>query len=92
MCIIIKKGNKGGVGIRMDIFESSVCFVNTHLPAHQSEVKKRNESFHNVYSGLKFDARDTNSFHSEIHQVIDHTHIFWMGDLNYRIDLPYPQG
>ena len=33
-----------------------------------------------------------NSFHSEIHQVIDHTHIFWMGDLNYRIDLPYPQG
>ena len=41
-------GNKGGVGVRMTFHETDICFVNSHLPAHQTEIEKRNEDFHGI--------------------------------------------
>lgn len=35
-------GNKGGVAIGFDYLESSLCFVNSHLAAHQIMIKDRN--------------------------------------------------
>ena len=36
------QGNKGGVSIRFNLFDSSICFVNSHLAAHDHAVERRN--------------------------------------------------
>lgn len=39
-------GNKGGVGIRMEINNSPVVFVCSHLAAHREKVAERNADYH----------------------------------------------
>eukprot|EP00752_Nemacystus_decipiens_P002667 g2495.t1 len=39
-------GNKGGVGVRLRLRSSSLCFVTCHLAAHRENVKARNENYH----------------------------------------------
>lgn len=41
-------GNKGAVITRFDIYNSGICFVNTHLAAHQKNVKARNSDYHSI--------------------------------------------
>ena len=41
-------GNKGGIGISMNIFDSSVCFIVSHLAAHTENVEGRNMDFKNI--------------------------------------------
>jgi phosphatidylinositol-bisphosphatase len=41
-------GNKGAVLIRFKIFDSSICFINSHFAAHRENVLKRNEDFHAI--------------------------------------------
>jgi hypothetical protein len=43
-------GNKGAVYVRMDILDTSLCFVNAHFAAHREQVQKRNEDFHAILS------------------------------------------
>lgn len=45
-------GNKGGVGISFDIGATSCVFVNSHLAAHQNNVRERNEHFFTISQGL----------------------------------------
>eukprot|EP00903_Cladosiphon_okamuranus_P012332 g11561.t1 len=45
-------GNKGGVGISFDIGTTSCLFVNSHLAAHQNNVRERNEQFFHISHGL----------------------------------------
>lgn len=56
-------GNKGGVGIRFRLQtgprkHKTMCFVGSHLSAHQSEVAKRNSDFNNINSGMTFHVVD----------------------------------
>jgi len=44
-------GNKGAVVVSMDIRDSRVCFVNSHLAAHQDKSKKRNEDVAEIIRG-----------------------------------------
>lgn len=92
-------GNKGGVSIRLQFYDSSLCFVCSHLAAHRENVTGRNADFANVFQKTTFDVGD-----AAIREVIrsgslshfatqsttvglaDHDHTFWLGDLNYRID------
>ncbi|KJE95829.1 hypothetical protein CAOG_06236 [Capsaspora owczarzaki ATCC 30864] len=73
--------NKGGVAISFSIYNSSMCFVASHLAAHQEKVKQRNRDVSSICRGLHL----TDSSAS-LANAFDY--LFWMGDLNYRIDLP----
>lgn len=43
-------GNKGGVCIRCDINDTSICFVTAHLSAHRENIKKRNDDYYGKIS------------------------------------------
>ena len=59
-------GNKGGVCIRFDMQDSSVCFVNAHMAAHRENVQQRNDDFHAIlYDGIFNDPYFEASFNSE---------------------------
>ena len=47
-------GNKGAVGIRLDLHDTSFCFLTAHLAAGHSNVEERNNDYHTICSGLQF--------------------------------------
>jgi phosphatidylinositol-bisphosphatase len=92
-------GNKGGVSIRLQFYDSTVCFVCTHLAAHRENVSGRNADYANVFMKTMFDVgedaiREVIRSGSLSHWTLgssavgipDHDIVFWLGDLNYRID------
>ena len=42
-------GNKGGVAIRMSIYDTSICFVCAHLAAHRENIAGRNADFKSIF-------------------------------------------
>jgi hypothetical protein len=80
---IMKFGNKGGAGISMKINDMTVCIVNCHLAAGQSDVKKRNLDFQSISQKLKFSG--------DAKTVYDHDLIIWMGDMNSRLTTDIPR-
>jgi len=48
-------GNKGGVSIRFQLYESTLCFICSHLEALQEEVKERNRDFKKIIKKIEFD-------------------------------------
>jgi len=92
-------GNKGGVSIRLQFYDSTICVICSHLAAHRENVAGRNSDFANVFQKTTFDIGE-----EAIREVIrsgslsqwatgsssvgvpDHDVVFWIGDLNYRID------
>jgi inositol polyphosphate 5-phosphatase INPP5B/F len=92
-------GNKGGVSVRLQFYDSTLCFVCSHLAAHRENVTGRNADFANVYAKTTFEIgeeaiREVIRSGSLSHWVIgssavgiaDHDIVVWLGDLNYRID------
>lgn len=92
-------GNKGGASIRLQFYDSTLCFVCSHLAAHRENVAGRNADFANVFQKTSFQVgeeaiREVIRSGSMSHWVIgsssvgiqDHDIVFWLGDLNYRID------
>ncbi|ELP92713.1 synaptojanin, putative [Entamoeba invadens IP1] len=81
-----KLANKGGVAYRMKIYDSTVCFVVSHLAAHQHFWEKRNQDWNEIakmrityYSDIKKEKMKVN--------LLDHDIVFWEGDLNYRVEM-----
>ena len=73
-------GNKGGVGIGLKIGDTSFCFVNAHLAAHQKEVERRNGEFEKI-------GRELGGMlggEGTVLQTFDN--VFFGGDMNYRIN------
>lgn len=42
------QGNKGGVCLRLTIFNTSLCFVNCHLAAGKEKIDRRNQDFKEI--------------------------------------------
>jgi len=96
-------GNKGGVSVRLQFYDSTICITNTHLAAHRENVAGRNADFANIFSKTSYDIGD-----EAVKEVIrsgslsqwasgtssvgisDHDLAFWIGDLNYRVDESIP--
>eukprot|EP01086_Lenisia_limosa_P007993 TRINITY_DN2852_c0_g1_i2.p1 TRINITY_DN2852_c0_g1~~TRINITY_DN2852_c0_g1_i2.p1 ORF type:complete len:552 (+),score=150.53 TRINITY_DN2852_c0_g1_i2:50-1705(+) len=72
--------NKGGVAVSFKICETSFLFVNSHLAAHQERIDDRNRDYFEILKGIKIGIPEY-----ECLSQVDHA--FWMGDLNYRIDM-----
>lgn len=47
-------GNKGGVGLRLRVYDRIICFVNCHLAAHLEAVNRRNADFDHIYRTMVF--------------------------------------
>lgn len=76
-------GNKGAIGTRFSIYDTDFVIINSHLAAHQKEVVRRNEDFSAIVNGLHGlrNHPDVDILGCAVH------HVFWIGDLNYRINL-----
>lgn len=72
-------GNKGGVGVSIHLNKSHICFVNSHLAAHVYEVQRRKEDHDEILRRMQFECG------IQRRNIDEHNHIFWFGDLNYRI-------
>ena len=96
-------GNKGGVAIRIQFYDSTLCFVNSHLAAHRENVAGRNADYVNVLGKINFDIGEDAvrevirngsmsqwASGSTLVGIADHDLVFWIGDLNYRIDESLP--
>jgi hypothetical protein len=47
-------GNKGAVGIRLQVHSSTFCFICAHMAAHRGYVSERNANYKSIATGLKF--------------------------------------
>lgn len=92
-------GNKGGVSVRLQFYDSTICFVCSHLAAHRENVSGRNADFHNVLQKTQFPVGQDAirevirsgsmaqwAIGSSTVTIADHDVCVWLGDLNYRID------
>jgi phosphatidylinositol-bisphosphatase len=82
-----------------------LTFVNSHLSAFTEQFEKRNQEFHDISRFLSFPydgnakSRDpwTPDIRPEVERsfnslgIYDSHHLIWVGDLNYRVELPKPE-
>ncbi|XP_071779538.2 phosphatidylinositol 3,4,5-trisphosphate 5-phosphatase 1 [Centroberyx gerrardi] len=75
-------GNKGAVGVSFMFNRTSFGFVNSHLTSGSEKKLRRNQNYVNILRFLNLGDKKLNPF-DITHQF---THLFWLGDLNYRIE------
>ena len=85
-------GNKGAVGVRLDYYDTSFCFLTAHLAAGHSNVEERNMDYRTIVNELHFQKGKTISSHEYVRSwvlrscLISFSNVIWLGDTNYRID------
>jgi len=79
-------GNKGGIGVKLEIGETTFLIITSHLAAHQGACDSRNTMFHRIGQDLHrtFSERQTINDEKPLLEVFDY--VIWCGDLNYRIN------
>ncbi|XP_068122660.1 phosphatidylinositol 3,4,5-trisphosphate 5-phosphatase 2 isoform X2 [Hyperolius riggenbachi] len=76
-------GNKGAVGISFMFNGTSFGFVNCHLTSGNEKTARRNQNYLDILRLLSLGDKQLNSFDISLR----FTHLFWFGDLNYRLDM-----
>ncbi|KAM9849589.1 inositol polyphosphate phosphatase-like 1b isoform 2-T2 [Aulostomus maculatus] len=76
-------GNKGAVGVSFLFNGTSFGFVNCHLTSGSEKVLRRNQNFVDILRLLSLGDKQLGAFDISLR----FTHLFWCGDLNYRLDL-----
>jgi len=72
-------GSKGCVSVRLKIYGVSICIVNAHLAAHEEYYQDRVDSYNNVLGSHLYSTEETEL-------ILYHDYVFWIGDLNFRLD------
>ncbi|KAF9523548.1 Endonuclease/exonuclease/phosphatase [Crepidotus variabilis] len=82
-------GNKGGVGIGLNLDGTTLLFLNAHLAAHEGRVHHRLANLLKIKSELEVDSflsnKDPRNTAEDITDKFDFT--FLCGDLNFRLDI-----
>ncbi|KAF1969631.1 DNase I-like protein [Bimuria novae-zelandiae CBS 107.79] len=86
-------GNKGALVVRFLIDDSSLCFINCHLAAGQSQTQHRNNDAASIMEAAPLPRNrspgDCTNFFvggGDGSMILDHEICILNGDLNYRID------
>lgn len=86
-------GNKGAIAVRFQIDDSSLCFVNCHLAAGQTQTSSRNNDIAAILEAELFPTERDGSARQDYYRgggdggmIVDHEICVINGDLNYRID------
>lgn len=80
--------------MRFHIDDSSFCFINSHLAAHQANVSARNNDISSVFKETSFRVDSPSYLYvggGDGSLILDCENVFFFGDLNYRIDLSRPR-
>lgn len=87
-------GNKGGVGIRLDLDGTDLTFVAMHLAPMEELVQRRNQDWKDIVQGLVFGDATNDPRGTETEPLLKEqttsglyrpkSRIFLFGDLNYR--------
>ncbi|CAL0309834.1 unnamed protein product [Lupinus luteus] len=82
-------GNKGSISISMKLYNTTFCFVCTHLASGEKDGDevRRNLDVSEILKKTKF----PHSFKSPCHpqNILEHDNVVWLGDLNYRLVAGY---
>uniref|UniRef100_A0A8D0GPB1 phosphatidylinositol-3,4,5-trisphosphate 5-phosphatase n=1 Tax=Sphenodon punctatus TaxID=8508 RepID=A0A8D0GPB1_SPHPU len=76
-------GNKGAVGVSFIFNGTSFGFVNCHLTSGNEKTSRRNQNYLDILRLLSLGDKQLSSFDISLR----FTHLFWFGDLNYRLDM-----
>jgi hypothetical protein len=81
---------QGAVSVSMSLHQTSFCFVCTHLTSGHKEGDelRRNADVADVLRRTTFPRLVKLSGIQLPETIMAHDRIIWLGDLNYRIDLP----
>lgn len=86
---------KGAVGMSFQLVDATFLFINSHLAPHQNAISDRNKDFRTICAGLPLPHQDhleqafqliSTASRRERNVTDLFDRVFWMGDLNYRID------
>uniref|UniRef100_UPI00398F58AF phosphatidylinositol 3,4,5-trisphosphate 5-phosphatase 1 n=1 Tax=Pristiophorus japonicus TaxID=55135 RepID=UPI00398F58AF len=77
-------GNKGAVGVSFMFNGTPFGFVNSHLTSGSEKKLRRNQNYINILRFLNLGDKKLSPF--DITNRF--THLFWLGDLNYRVEFP----
>ncbi|KAK7922477.1 hypothetical protein WMY93_009379 [Mugilogobius chulae] len=75
-------GNKGAVGVSFYFNGTSFGFVNCHMTSGSDKAHRRNQNFLDILRLLSLGEKI-----GPFDISLRFTHLFWCGDLNYRLDL-----
>ncbi|GAA5833149.1 hypothetical protein JCM11251_005161 [Rhodosporidiobolus azoricus] len=87
-------GNKGSLMLRLVLDNSSICLVNSHLAAGKQHHAERERDLISVLDGAKQFPKSADLLHhayvggGDGTAVRDCEMVFFVGDLNFRLDLP----
>ncbi|PSR85346.1 Type IV inositol polyphosphate 5-phosphatase [Actinidia chinensis var. chinensis] len=84
-------GNKGSISVSMLLHQTSFCFVCSHLTSGQKEGDelRRNSDVMEILKKTRFPRVKSVGEEKSPETILEHDRIIWLGDLNYRIALPY---
>ncbi|NXU69507.1 SHP2A phosphatase, partial [Horornis vulcanius] len=81
-------GNKGAVGVSFLFNGTSFGFVNCHLASGSEKTHRRNQNYSDILHSLALGDKRLGGFDL----TLRFTHLFWFGDLNYRLEMDVQVG
>eukprot|EP00731_Ephydatia_muelleri_P030204 Em0021g727a len=76
-------GNKGAVAVSLHFGSVSMCFISAHLTSGNEKCQRRNQNYHDIIRGM---SALKNKKLSQFDLTDQFQHMFFFGDLNYRIE------